>query len=323
MAIEVDMNLTGKDRSATITVTSGTDEISVTVTQKGVKEDNTPLTAKDLLVALPWKHVSTTMTALDGPDEGETEVLDGAYTLTFKNDGTITVVGQDQDEFTDFFGLDPLPTYSLSGSGDKLTWIVASDEPQDSPNSVEFDVVKLTASELEFTVIDVVHVAEDSGDGNGLNEYDYNQSFTVKLTRGDGGGTEPPVSGDSQLLTSHPWNHVSTLYEYTQPADEEDVVEDAPYTVTFETNGTITIVDADGEPFGSYLLNGEGNTWSVADDILTMHFIEEDENVPFTIVKLTDTELELKVVGIEEEWEDSEGNSGVDIFDMTMKFVKP
>lgn len=149
LTIETDLNTSGSDRKATITLTSGTDEVEITVTQKGVKEDNTPLTDADLLLAHAWKHVSFT-TAVEGE---EPEVLSGVYTLTFNADGSVAAVGADQDEFTDFFGLDPLPTYSLAG--DKLTFHITSEgaifaEESGAAVDMELDIVKLIDSELEF-----------------------------------------------------------------------------------------------------------------------------------------------------------------------------
>lgn len=171
MAIEIDLNTTGRERSATVTVKSGTDEISVTVTQKGTKEDLKPLTPTDLLIALPWKHVSTTTKDLDGPSSGETDVYDGDYDLTFAS-GKATATGPDMDVFTDFFGLTP-PSYTFANN--KLTF---TGTEGGEPYTSVFDVTELTATALEFTITTTGEY--DNGAGSSGT---YNQKLTIKLKR--------------------------------------------------------------------------------------------------------------------------------------------
>jgi hypothetical protein len=141
LTIEMELNDTGMDRSATITLKSGTDETRITVTQKGVKQDNKPLDNKDLLVAHPWKHVKTTDEFSEGPtwylypDDINTE----DYTLTFNANGTTTADGGD--------GLWDGTTYTVADK--KLT--ITEHVDGEALDPTEYTITKLTGSELIFT----------------------------------------------------------------------------------------------------------------------------------------------------------------------------
>ena len=88
VSIILEPNATGKDRTAVITILCKGEEIKITITQKGVTEENKPLEIKDLLVAHPWKIYS--MTSPDG-----IEYFDEIVLFTFYADGTLNADGDD------------------------------------------------------------------------------------------------------------------------------------------------------------------------------------------------------------------------------------
>jgi hypothetical protein len=88
VAIILEPNTTGEDRSAVITISCKGEEIKITVTQKGVKEDGKPLTNnKDLLCAHPWILKSIVVDFDDPEAEDKVENLNAMF--TFKTDGTL------------------------------------------------------------------------------------------------------------------------------------------------------------------------------------------------------------------------------------------
>jgi hypothetical protein len=141
---------------------------------------------------------------------------------------------------------------------------------------------------------------------------------TITATSADGKSTAScvvtvtaeGVKPDKSLITAHPWRHVVSSYEYTEPAGKYDFSDKEPYTATFSASGTIT-----GGVLG-------GALWSVDGNNLTISFAADKTSVTFKILKLTDAEFEFTAYGLEEPWEDADGNSGVNVFNMTMKFEK-
>ncbi len=143
IVINIDPNTTGKDRTATITIDCGGEQVKITVMQKGVKEDNTPLTNKDLLVAHPWKHVISVTQYPKSWDNPETTDVDesvredkSVFTITIKADGTVTV--------TSTQGGESIP-YTLSGN----TFTLHNTAEDGTPFDMKYAITKLTANEFE------------------------------------------------------------------------------------------------------------------------------------------------------------------------------
>ena len=162
LVIVIEPNTTGGDRKATITITCGGEKLNISVDQKGVTEDDKPLTNNDLLMAHPWKLVSwisqsprvfDDVNTLE--DESITDELEYAgyeNILTFGNNGKITGLGDNNGV---------LMPYSISG--DTLTF-------HETYGSISFDrvftITKLTGSEFEMVAM-VEEWWQGPLDGNG------------------------------------------------------------------------------------------------------------------------------------------------------------
>jgi uncharacterized repeat protein (TIGR02543 family) len=99
-----------------------------------------------MIAAHPWKQVSFHSTQ-DGEGYDDDDDMDA--TITFNADGTITATGADQDYFTDYFGLNPLPTWSVSG--DTLILHVASSGAMIPLPDAGLEITTLTDEALEVT----------------------------------------------------------------------------------------------------------------------------------------------------------------------------
>jgi hypothetical protein len=150
--IEVDMNFSGNERSATIIVTSGDDTIYISVTQKAVKEDNEPLTAAGPIVAHPWKHVRT-FTDYVAPADAEDDEFTDPYTLTFGTDGS-AVIGSEFEDWSHFFvdedtylcDFDEGGDYTISGEN----LAVSITDGEDVYGPAIYTIKNLSDTELEI-----------------------------------------------------------------------------------------------------------------------------------------------------------------------------
>jgi hypothetical protein len=98
LVIVMEPNLTSSDRKATITITCGGENIGIDIEQKGVTEQNEPLTMQGLIRSHPWKlveHYYFYPDSFDDPDTEEDEryrkdpTLVGG-TITFNANGMAT-----------------------------------------------------------------------------------------------------------------------------------------------------------------------------------------------------------------------------------------
>ncbi len=98
--------------------------------------------------------------------------------------------------------------------------------------------------------------------------------------------TNPGGKTTLELLTAHPWQHISSVYQYPASWDDPDTAADESIRVDNKLFGTIT--------FGTNGLAGD-MPYSLSGQVLTVTFPGDGETpfvVNFNITKLTDTEFE-------------------------------
>ncbi len=228
--IVVEPNYTGEEREAEIVISSGNDEVTVSVTQAATTEDG-EVPADPEILALLTAHTWYNTAAYEVYDDGEDNemtMLNAA--ITFNEDGTITIEGDDGDIFEDYFGLEP--TFTVEGD---VVTITVSDNGLFTGPEVVLDVETLTADEFNFTA---------SSDG-----------YTLSMEC----VAEEPEYTPEMYLTAHPWNHILTVY--TEEGEDPDEDEEA-FEVTFNEDGTIEGYDA----WQSYVLEGDTLTITTSED---------------------------------------------------------
>jgi hypothetical protein len=185
LVIVIEPNTTGGDRRATITIACGGESLKISVDQKGVTEDNKPLTAQDLLVAHPWKHVISIYRypkSWDHPNTPEDESVDedtDDYFYTFGADGILTA-GYIDGEGAEIGGGDneSVP-YTVSGNTLKIHTTNENEEPFE----MVYTITKLTGSELELDGTFQVSTQAEYPDGSvGPIEY-FSYTETVKFVK--------------------------------------------------------------------------------------------------------------------------------------------
>jgi hypothetical protein len=125
-------NTSEANRSAVITIICNDTKITISVTQKNVKEDGKTLTTKDLLLAHPWRLIKQIQAYPDTPENNREETMSEVVSLSA--DGKITNSnGQNT-------GL----TYTLSGNNITITGLGEAREP------MTFKITQLTDYDLEF-----------------------------------------------------------------------------------------------------------------------------------------------------------------------------
>jgi hypothetical protein len=147
------MTLGEGDEATVCTIVTLTDEEFIfteeyeggVATHKFSKNAPPPSENAVMIAAHPWKQVSF-YSEQDGEEFESYGNMDA--TITFNADGTVTATGDDQDVFTDYFGLKPLPKWSVSG--DTMILHVAS------PGAIiqgraELEITTLTDGALEVT----------------------------------------------------------------------------------------------------------------------------------------------------------------------------
>jgi hypothetical protein len=98
LVIVMEPNLTNSDRRATVTITCGGENIGIDIEQKGVTEQNEPLTMQGLIRSHPWKLVEHYYFYPDSFDDPDTEEDDRysedptliGSTITFNANGLAT-----------------------------------------------------------------------------------------------------------------------------------------------------------------------------------------------------------------------------------------
>ena len=148
---------------------------------------------------------------------------------------------------------------------------------------------------------------------------------TDKNTNGNNNqnSTNPGEKTTLELLTAHPWQHISSVYQYPASWDDPDTAADESIRVDDQLFGTIT--------FGTNGFAGD-MPYSLSGQVLTVTFPGDGETpfvVNFNITKLTDTEFEgvANLQGLQDdvinEPENRKSRATTYNYTWTVKFVKP
>jgi translation elongation factor P/translation initiation factor 5A len=237
LTIEIDANYTGAARSATITITSGTDKITVTVTQDGKTEDGTipddpdPIEngssrlVSNVTIYHYWGVGGYGRSMKDGvTTRSEDGVTTRSYDFTYDNHSRLTkIVGTDSDDGVvgeSTISYPDATTMVLSNFGDGFT-VTCTLNANGSIASASIDTgsmtypytdgyLQKTTAPTTTTIVEV----DKQEDGTILNERETEHAGTYTINYTWSGGNPVSVVEKNEYPTAPEANYTSN-YTYT------------------------------------------------------------------------------------------------------------